>query len=121
MMLNEWTTLTGNNPTPEQWDVIETVYTWHRSITDAGGKKQMKALYDIGGYPIIASLYTDAVIARDLESERRQLNMAHNDALADLQAQIGRLSILITEENNRYAESLLALERRTFDIENGIK
>lgn len=32
MMREEWTALTGHNPTPEQWEVIETVYTWHPSI-----------------------------------------------------------------------------------------
>lgn len=119
MMREEWIKLTGNNPTPDQWEVIETVYTWHKSITDVEGKKQMKALFDIGGYPLIASLYTDAVRARELDTERRSLNQAHTVKVADLQDQIARLKLLIINVTDAYNADVAQIVRRERDLEEG--
>lgn len=119
MMREEWIKLTSNHPTPDQWEVIETVYTGHKSITDVEGKKQMKALFDIGGYPLIASLHADAVKARDIDGERRALNVAHTARVAELQGQIAALKLQIANEQDAYNAACGLLVRRERDLEEG--
>ena len=71
MLREEWTALTGHDPTPEQWDIIDTVYTWRPVICNVEGKKQMQALFKTGGYPLIKSLHHDAQLARDIDTKAR--------------------------------------------------
>jgi len=56
MNQQEWTALSKTTPTPEQWEVINEVYTFHPAIPDVGGKKVLADLYKVGGFGLIASM-----------------------------------------------------------------
>lgn len=53
-------------PTESAWELIQTVYTFHPSISDVGGKKQIAALWDIGGIRLIADMLKTAERVRDI-------------------------------------------------------
>ena len=116
MMRSEW-----NHPetTPEQWEVIETVYTWHRSIRDVDGKKQMEVLYKLGGFPLIKSLYADGCLARDLDSDLRRLSQEYTERLAGIQDQIAHLQENIMTDAQNYRTAKANIERAIKDLEEG--
>ena len=60
MMKHEFEERVGVEISDREYELIETVYTWHPAISEAGGKDQIATLYKTGGMPLIKSclLYT---------------------------------------------------------------
>jgi len=56
MMQSEWTKLTGHNPSDFEWGVIHTVYQFHPTIPDLGGKEKLAQLFALGGFGLMTDM-----------------------------------------------------------------
>ena len=119
MLKEEWVALTGHDPTPDQWDVISTVYTWHPSITDVAGKNQMKALYELGGYPLIKSLHHTAERAMELDTERRATTEEIEGQRRSIAAQIKALREASAVAHSKHRQRITAIDQELKDLEEG--
>ena len=72
MMKHEFEERVGGEISDQNYEIIETVYTWHPAINEVGGKDQIATLYETGGMPLIKSMLEAANIMMDLDKERRQ-------------------------------------------------
>ena len=54
-------------PTEDEYTIIETVYTFHPSIKNVGGKEQIARLYTEFGMILIKDMLATANAAKDLE------------------------------------------------------
>ena len=72
MMKHECEERVGGEISDQNYEIIETVYTWHPAINGVGGKDQIATLYETGGMPLIKSMLEAANIMMDLDKERRQ-------------------------------------------------
>lgn len=72
MMKHEFEERVGVEISDQNYEIIETVYTWHPAINEVGGKDQIATLYETGGMPLIKSMLEAANIMMDLDKERRQ-------------------------------------------------
>ena len=77
MNRQEWVSLTAYQPSDEEWEIIQKVYTFHPGIPDVNGKKVIASLFNIGGMGII----TDMLPAADL-------GLDHNDIIAGIKREI---------------------------------
>ena len=77
MTKQEFKDLTNRDFTDAEYTAIETVYTFHPSISEVEGKKQIDNLYDTYGIRIIADMLPTANKAREYEEnitrKRREL------------------------------------------------
>ena len=69
MTKEEFEKLAGVQVTPEDYKDIEFVYTWHPSISETDGKRQIATLWNIGGLRLIWDMKDTARIAMNLEKE----------------------------------------------------
>lgn len=69
----EFEHLVDENITSEDYETIEYVYTWHPSITDQNGKREIATIYKIGGMRIIRDMVRSARDAERLENINRHL------------------------------------------------
>ncbi len=60
-------------PTDEEYRLIEAVYTWHPSISETEGKKQIAYLYMNFGMSIIRDMQYRADLARKNEEKLSEL------------------------------------------------
>lgn len=74
MMQSEWEQMTGQPTTIQEWDVVHTVYQWHPMIGDVDGKKQLLALYKLGGIGLLRDMLTTANRAYELSSHEDELD-----------------------------------------------
>lgn len=72
MMKHEFEERVGGEISDQNYEIIETVYTWHPAINEVGGKDQIATLYETGGMPLIKSMLEAANIMMDLDKERRK-------------------------------------------------
>ena len=72
MMKHEFEERVGGEISDQNYEIVETVYTWHPAINEVGGKDQIATLYETGGMPLIKSMLEAANIMMDLDKERRQ-------------------------------------------------
>lgn len=72
MMKHEFEERVGGEISDQNYEIIETVYTWHPAINEVGGKDQIATLYETGGMSLIKSMLEAANIMMDLDKERRQ-------------------------------------------------
>jgi len=86
MMKQEFKALTKRDFTDEEYEIIEIVYTFHPSISETEGKKQIAHLFDNFGFRIIADMLPTAVKAREYEEliakkrhELEELQKAYNE------------------------------------------
>ena len=98
MQQGEWTDRTGHEPTPEQWATITTVYGWHPSIPDVGGKDKLAAIFALGGFGLITDMLPEAESCQALESRR---DMAARK-LAEARADMENYAKLLAERYARY-------------------
>ena len=73
MMKHEFEERIGTEVSNCDYAIIETVYTWHPSISEVDGKEQITALYKTGGMALIKSMVEAAKIMRDLRAERQHI------------------------------------------------
>lgn len=73
MMKQEFEALVGKTVPEAEYKVIEYVYTWHPSIKDTEGKKQMEVLYSQFGMGIIKGMVPVAQKMEELDKEEREL------------------------------------------------
>ena len=62
MMKHEFEERVGGEISDQNYEIIETVYTWHPAINEVGGKDQIATLYETGGMPLIKSMLEAANI-----------------------------------------------------------
>lgn len=86
MTKQEFKSLTTRDFTDKEYETIETVYTFHPSISETEGKKQIANLFDNFGFRIIADMLPTAVKAREYEGliakkrhELEELQEAYNE------------------------------------------
>lgn len=72
MMKHEFEERVGGEISDQNYEIIETVYTWHPAINEVGGKDQIATLYETGGMPLIKSMLEAANIMMNLDKERRK-------------------------------------------------
>lgn len=65
MMKHEFEERVGGEISDQNYEIIETVYTWHPAINEVGGKDQIATLYETGGMPLIKSMLEAANIMMD--------------------------------------------------------
>ena len=70
----EFEELVDENITPENYETIEYVYTWHPSITDQNGKREIATIYKIGGMRLIRDMVRSARDSERLDAIMRKLN-----------------------------------------------
>ena len=87
MTKQEFKALAKRSFTDSAYAEIETVYTFHPSISETEGKKQIASLYDTFGKRIIADMLPTAIKARELEG----LIAKKRHELEDLQEQYEQL------------------------------
>ena len=73
MMKEEFEKFVGETVSTEDYNVIETVYIWHPSISEVSGKDQISSIYRQFGMPVIHDMLETAMYAKELDSQRRQL------------------------------------------------
>ena len=69
MTKQEFTFLTNREFTDAEYAAIETVYTFHPSINETEGKKQITSLYETFGIRIITDMLPTANKAREYEEQ----------------------------------------------------
>jgi hypothetical protein len=69
MNREEWIENTGYQPTQEEWEVIQAVYTFHPSISNANGKREIALIYRTCGMGIIFDMLGTAKTCQRLEME----------------------------------------------------
>jgi len=86
MTKQEFKALTKRDFTDEEYEIIEIVYTFHPSISETEGKKQIAHLFDNFGFRIIVDMLPTAVKTREYEEliakkihELEELQKAHNE------------------------------------------
>ena len=72
MTKQEFKDLTKRDFTDAEYTAIETVYTFHPSISETEGKKQIASLYDTYGIRIIADMLPTATKAKEYEGRIAQ-------------------------------------------------
>ena len=72
MTKQEFKDLTKRDFTDAEYAAIEMVYTFHPSISETEGKKQIASLYDTYGIRIIADMLPTATKAREYEERITQ-------------------------------------------------
>jgi len=72
MTKQEFKALTKREFTDAEYAMIETVYTYHPSISETEGKKQIASLYDTYGIRIIADMLPTATRAKEYEERIAQ-------------------------------------------------
>ena len=73
MIKQEFEALVGKTVPEAEYNVIEYVYTWHPSIKDTEGKKQMEVLYSQFGMGMIKGMVPVAQKMEELDKEEREL------------------------------------------------
>lgn len=73
MMKEEFETLLGKPVSSQEYELIEFVYTYHPSISDTDGKKQIVDLYKTGGMLVIEGMMEATRFAKNIEDEQRAL------------------------------------------------
>lgn len=73
MMKEEFEKFVGETVSNEDYNVIETVYIWHPSISEVSGKDQISSIYRQFGMPVINDMLETAMYAKELDAQRRQL------------------------------------------------
>lgn len=68
-------------PTDEQYEIIETVYTYHPAIDNVHGKHQVAALWDLLGMLPFEDMLPRAEMCREIEQRIRE----HRTAIRDLE------------------------------------
>lgn len=69
MTKQEFADLTKRDFTDTEYATIETVYTYHPSISETEGKKQITSLYETFGIRIITDMLPTANKAREYEEQ----------------------------------------------------
>ncbi len=85
MMQVEFQNLIGETVTNEEFEIINTVYTFHPSISETDGKKQIANLYKTFGYRIIKDMLATAIQAEKYESEITNLYFRLEQVKQDFQ------------------------------------
>ena len=75
MSREEFEAKLGREVNPAEYKDIEYVYTFHPSISDTDGKKQIADLYKLGGIRLIRDMIPTARKAQEIEDEIRELNL----------------------------------------------
>lgn len=73
-------------PTESGWELVQTVYTFHPSIPDVGGKEKIALLWDIGGIRLITDMLKTAERVRNLEEHIAEHRAFISDYERQLQA-----------------------------------
>lgn len=79
MMKAEFEELVGIQVSSKDYEAIEFVYTWHPSISDTNGKKQIAEIYNTGGMLVINAMLEAAMYMQKLDGIRRGLEKKLND------------------------------------------
>lgn len=91
MTKQEFKALTKRSFTDSAYTDIETVYTFHPSISETEGKKQIASLYDTYGTRIIKDMLPTATKAREYEeriAQKRHELEALKDELDELRSPV---------------------------------
>lgn len=67
MMKEEFEKISGVQVTPEEYEIINTVYTWHPTIENCGGKEMIAELYNLGGMRLIKDMLPTAKKIKGLD------------------------------------------------------
>ena len=86
MNKQEFEKLAGQEVTPKQFEAINTVYTFHPSISETTGKQQIAALFITHGYRIIVDMLTTAEKAETLEAAINEALQLYNSLCKELKA-----------------------------------
>lgn len=73
MTKEEFEKLAGVQVTPEDYKDIEFVYTWHPSISETDGKRQIATLWNIGGLRLILDMKESAMHAKAIDDQIREV------------------------------------------------
>lgn len=87
MTKQEFKALTKRDFTDKEYETIETVYTFHPSISETEDKKQIANLFDNFGFRIIADMLPTAIKAKEIEE---QITRKRHE-LEELQEELKRL------------------------------
>ena len=74
MTKKEFEKLLGSEVSEFDYALIETVYTWHPTISNENGKQEIATLFRIGGIRIIKDMYATAKAAQAIQNERSKVN-----------------------------------------------
>lgn len=123
MMKHEFEERIGAELTPEQYEIVERVYTWHPAIPNVGGKDKLAELYKLGGMDLIEDMDNRAY-AREYEynsicDRLREVVSQKSillDRMAELQKQMNKLSADFDELTTQTEQ--LQMKKEAFDRGN---
>lgn len=99
MMKAEFERLAGVRVTPDEYAIVERVYTWHPSIPDAGGKLKIAQLFKLGGMDLMRDM---DVRASALEASYSSVSASlreEQDIANDLRKRIAAIDTQIAQLN----------------------
>ena len=67
MMKEEFEKFVGETVSNEDYNVIETVYIWHPSISEVSGKDQISSIYRQFGMPVIHDMLETATYVDEID------------------------------------------------------
>jgi hypothetical protein len=123
MMKHEFEERIGAELTPEQYEIVERVYTWHPAIPNVGGKDKLAELYRLGGMDLIEDMDNRAY-AREYEynsicDRLREVVSQKSillDRMADLQKELNAMSAEFDELTAQTEQ--LQMRKEAFDRGN---
>lgn len=116
MMKSEFEELIGKEVSNKEYSEIEFVYTWHPSISETEGKKQIANLYQMFGMTVIKNMIETASIMQELDKEKRKAVQLLNS----INKRIERVckGDLVYEKCRREADQMFDLADSVKDFEN---
>lgn len=120
MMKHEFESRIGAEVSPEEYKIIEHVYTWHPSIPNVGGKDVLAQLYKLGGMIVIMDMDGSASAAEsiyeDICEKLRKTVTRKGQVLDQIAETQKRLDALNAEFDNLTRETeALQMRKEVFD------
>ena len=113
MLANEFVSLTGYQPSAEEWQTINLVYTFHPMIPDVGGKEKLASLFVLGGVGLLRDMEPTAREAADLDSAIHAAKVAEENARGSMRDLIQRHK----RETEEAQAAIVAAGRKTRELE----
>jgi pyridoxal/pyridoxine/pyridoxamine kinase len=105
MMQHEFEEKYGKIVTPKEWEMISFVYTWHPSISDVNGKKEIVSAFKTDGIDGIKRMIPAAKAVANQQAELETLSRETAKKLQDINDNIWNLESQLLEIKRQIAES----------------
>lgn len=110
-----------NDIDDEDWEVIQTVYSYHPMISDINGKVEIAALFELGGIGLLADMYPTANEICLYESAIQRAGVAGEKIEAEYREKLKALNQWHHENCNKETEIITDSRREIIAINERYK